>query len=391
MNDNTDWPEKARLSGLVFLTNDEGNHDDPPEWHESRTVLNERRSRHSCLVVRHADNSLRKTIVVLGGMAGPQNETVNSVLLWNPENGNWCQGPSMIEARVELTAVVCGDNIYAMGGRNSSGEVLNSIERISIQELLHSWTLMDSSASNTATTSAWHTFHCCLGKKRADAKAVAVQDRYIVVAGGDGDDSESSVLDSVEIFDTQLPYLRFPFAGPCLNFPRDGFQMEIVQNRIFVINPSWIGDSDPSVEYLDFDPSCFDTTSRGVRSVELPSTSMSWKVHEDRTISNLEAKAVVRVGSCLVLLWPGFVDDKTVFDTKRNISWQLPATDSLDLPDCPCIAVSLASGILYFDMSKSGPRGLWLGLVDKQSLLFHRLLNLSNGQIQSLIPRRQTG
>ena len=390
MNDNTDWQENARLSGLVFLTNDEGNHDDPPEWHEFRTVLNERRSRHSCLVVRHADNSLRKTIVVLGGMTGPQNETVNSVLLWNPENGNWCQGPSMIEARGELTAVVCGDNIYAMGGRNSSGEVLNSIERISIQELLHSWTLMDSSASNTTATSAWQTFHCCLSKPRAGGKAVAVQDQYIVLAGGTSIVYEDP-MDSVDIFDTHLPYLRFPFAGPCLNFPRDDCHMDIVQNRIFVINPSWIRDNDPSVEYLDFDPSCLDTTSRGVRSVELPSTSMSWKVHEDRTISRLMAKAVVRVGSCLVLLWPGSVHDQTVFDTKRNISWQLPVADSLDLLDWPCIAVSLASGILCFDMSKSGPRGFRLGLVDKQSLLFHRLLNLSNGQIQSLIPRRQTG
>ena len=400
MNTNTtDWQEQARLSGLVLVRDDKDNiHNDhpqwrAPEWQESRDVINERKWRYSYLVVRHAENSQRKTIVVLGGVEGEEDDTVNSVFLWNPENGNWCQGPSMIEARVDFTAVVCGNYLYAIGGNNSMDKPMDSIERVSIQELLHSWTLMDRSASNTTATLGWETFRCCLSKPRANTQAITVQDRYIVVAGGWSDvvDNRSSPVASVDIIDTHLPYLRFPFAGPRLNVPHSSFRMEIVQKRIFVISSAPRGGRGGLVEYLDFDPSCLDTTSRGVRSVELPSTSMSWKVHEDPTISNLWGYAVVRVGSCL-LLWPGRFGHLYVFDTKRDISWKLVATDSLGL-HLPSM-VSLPGGIVRFNMRQHGLSRLYcsrLGLVDKQSLLFQRLLDLSDLQIQSLLPRRQSG
>ena len=393
---NTAWKEQARLSGLVVLRNDDDNinHEHPqwkaPEWLEGRPVMIQNRYGHSHVVVRHPDNSQRETIVVLGG-SEYYNE-VNSVLLWNAENGNCCQGPSMVEARSSLTAVVCGDNIYAIGGYNSISKALNSIERISIHELLHSWTSIDCSASKTTTTLAWQPFHCCLSKPRADAKAVAVQDRYIVVAGGTSNaaNRKASPTASVDIIDTHLPCLRCAFAGPRLNYPYPSFEMAIVQNRIFVIG-SLSYDSAKQferggisvVDYLDFDPSWLDTTSRDMRSVELSSTSMSWKVHKDPTA---RGETVVRVGSCL-LLCPWGTSKLLVFDTKRSISWEFPGTDPLELYSPSMVA--LTSGVVRFGISRlNGQDGVYcsrVGLVDKQSLFFKRLLDLSDLQIQSLV------
>ena len=224
MND-ADWQEQARLSGLVFLRDDDNNinHERPqwkaPEWQEEgRSMMNQHRYGYSYVVVRHAENSQRETIVVLGGSKGDSHDAVNSVLLWNAENGNCCQGPSMIEARSSLTAVVCGDSIYALGGCNFIGKILSSIERITIQDLLYSWTMIDRIST---TTTAWQPFHCCLSKGRVDAQSVAVCNRYIVVAGGRSDtvDHQASPTASVDIIDTHLPCLRCAFAGPRLNYP----------------------------------------------------------------------------------------------------------------------------------------------------------------------------
>ena len=396
---NTDWQEQARLSGLVVLSNINDDRErraqEECEW---PTMTNRGREDHSYVVVRHPENSQRETIVLLGGQEG--SNAVNSVILWNAENGNWCHGPSMIEARSYLAAVVCGDSIFAIGGENPIGKPLKSIERISIHELLQSWTLIDSAPR----TSAWQPFHCCLSTPRAYANAVSVQDRYIVVAGGISavvvDQAsivrpERSPLASVDIIDAQLPNLRYCFAGPCLNHSRHSFEMEIVQNRIFVISGISTGQRSLhgcSVEYLDFHPPCLDTTTRCVGSIVLPSTSMSWKVHEDPIISNLPCQAVVRVGFCLVLNVQS-IDLLLVIDTKRNISWKFRGLASLDLY-LPCM-VALASGIFRFGFSRTmmrnGRNGFCpyrLGIVDKQSLLFKRLLDLSDFQIQSLVPHQ---
>ena len=162
--------------------------------------------------------------------------------------------------------------------------------------------------------------------------------------------------------------------------------MDIVQNRICVIGTSWYERSAYSVEYLDFDPSCLDTTSHGMRSVELPSTFMSWKVHKDPTVCG---QGVVRVGSCL-LLCPALTGYLFVFDTQRKVSWKFPGTDPLVLYS-PCM-VALASGIVRFGNSRlNGQDGVYCSrvrLVDKHSLVFKRLLDLSGLQIQSLVPRQ---
>ena len=138
----------------------------------------------------------------------------------------------MTKGRINLTVVVCGDNVYAIGGENARGNALNSIERISIKSLLTEHT----TANNNRTTSAWQTFHCCMSMPRAFANAVSIQDRYIVVAGGRSNavvgqnrsHRERRVLASVEIIDTHFPYLSMPYSGPSLICPRYSFGMGVV-------------------------------------------------------------------------------------------------------------------------------------------------------------------
>ena len=301
----------------------------------------------------------------------------------------------MIQGRIDSTVVVCGDSVYAIGGENSRGNALNSIERISIKSLLTDYT----NANNNRATTAWQTFRCCLSMPRAFANAVSVQDRYIVVAGGRSNavvgqnryDRERRVLDSVEIIDTHFPYLSMPFGGPLLNYPRYSFGMGVVQNRIFVVGGQCQYESGRyvyrghSVEYLDFLPPCLDTTSDPAESEALSSTMMSWQVHGDRRLRDIVCQEVVRVGSCLVF------ERGVVLDTRRDQIWNFrsPFSGSSQM-------VALFDGIVSVELPGHVPGHtnnrpiLWkrLGLVDKHTLLFTRMLELSDMQIQSLVPRQ---
>ena len=234
-----DWQEQVRLSGLVFLgksTSDIYGIQEPhctvEEQEMPSLLIGEERFGHSCVLrVRPPDNPLQEMILLLGGQRHlpDRQEALNSVFIWNGKNGNWSQGPSMIQARNDLTAVLCGDSVYAIGGENVSGNSFNSIERISIKSLLTDYTTTNNNKNRT--TAAWQTFHCCMTMPRACANAVSVQDRYIVVAGGRSNavvgqsryHQQRPVLASVEIIDTHFPTM--PYDGPSLNYPRYSFGM----------------------------------------------------------------------------------------------------------------------------------------------------------------------
>ena len=410
-----DWQEQARLSGLVFLSpsiNERTGLREPhctSEREEMPSLLNDEVwFNYSCVLVRPPDNPRQGMILLLGGrqyLSSPRSgrrEAVDSVLLWSGENGSWSRGPPMTQGRINLTVVVCGDNVYAIGGENARGNALNSIERISIKSLLTDHT---TTTNNNRTTSAWQTFHCCMSMPRAFANAVSIQDRYIVVAGGRSNavvgqnrsHRESRVLASVEIIDTHFPYLSMPYSGPSLNCPRYSFGMGVVQNRVFVVGGLCEQGRallrGRSVEYLNFLPPCLDTTSDGVKSEELSSTMMSWKVHGDHTLRDVECQEVVRVGSCLLFVdrrdrGGPFFDRRpslVVLDTRRDQSWIFPCNFSCSSPMVALFdgIVSVVFPSLITSRSMSWRR---LGLVDKHTLLFKRMLELSHMQIQSLAP-----
>ena len=170
----------------------------------------------------------------------------------------------------------------------------------------------------------------------------------------------------------------------------------VVQNRVFVVGglcEQGCALRGRSVEYLNFLPPCLDTTSDGVNSEELSSTMMSWKVHGDHTLRDVECQEVVRVGSCLLFVdrrdrGGPFFDRRpslVVLDTRRDQSWIFPCNFSCSSPMVALFdgIVSVVFPSLITSRSMSWRR---LGLVDKHTLLFKRMLELSHMQIQSLVP-----
>ena len=171
-----------------------------------------------------------------------------------------------------------------------------------------------------------------------------------------------------------------------------------MQNRVFVVGgqcEQGFALRGRSVEYLDFLPNCLDTSRDGFKSEDLSSVMMSWEVHEDHTLQGLESKDAVRVGSCLMFVdrrdrGRPFFDPRrsvVVLDTRRDQSWIFPSNFSCSTP-----MVALFDGIASLEFPRcTNDRSIsWrrLGLVDKHTLLFKRMLELSDMQIQSLIPRQ---
>ncbi|XP_046841910.1 beta-scruin-like [Xenia sp. Carnegie-2017] len=68
----------------------------------------------------------RDQVVLLGGYDG--SETLNNVIMYDSKTGKSMPIPSMLEKRSECCAVIIGDTIVVMGGKNDKGEVLKSVE-----------------------------------------------------------------------------------------------------------------------------------------------------------------------------------------------------------------------------------------------------------------------
>ncbi|HEY1568028.1 MAG TPA: kelch repeat-containing protein, partial [Solirubrobacteraceae bacterium] len=67
------------------------------------------------------------TIYAIGGVDGGGN-VLNSVERYDPVANTWSAAASMPTPRSGLAACVVGDNVYAMGGRNASGAPLTTVE-----------------------------------------------------------------------------------------------------------------------------------------------------------------------------------------------------------------------------------------------------------------------
>ena len=263
------WQRDVRLSGLVFLNSNEYDIglrrptcvNQEQQW---PSLLNDERYGYSSVLFHHPEKSQEPTIVVVGGREG--RSTVSSVHIWEDETQSWRDGPSMKKPRTYLTALVVGDHVYVIGGKNPHCKPLQTIDRIAIQDLLQPKTSTDDNDDKTA----WKAFSCRLATPRVHASAVSVQDRYIVVAGGI---TYQDPIGSVEIIDTHSPYSSVAFPGPHLNHARHSFGMEVVQNRVYVVGGMCQGPTvqGHSVEYLDFDPACLDTA----KSKETLSSSMT--------------------------------------------------------------------------------------------------------------------
>ena len=215
-----DMKEQARLSRLVL-----GNNQEAPQWITKPSRVCQRWY-HVLVVVNPPSNEKEEIIVVLGGRNPFSSNSIHSnetrsVFLFNGDGSRRKQrrGPRMNERRVRFAAVVCNDSVYAIGGW-----ILDSIERIQVSDLLSS-----ASLSKTEKETPWKTLKCRLSTTERDScSATVVQNRFIVIGGGDPNGN----VDIVDVFQVYQPFV---FQAPCLNVPRNKFGMAAVGSRVYVI------------------------------------------------------------------------------------------------------------------------------------------------------------
>ena len=364
--------EQASLSELAFVDSKDKTE---PHWRPSSSIWPPRLGQHvwgkGLVVVNHPATNHDKSLVLLGGWPEPTSGgPTNLVSLLNVGEKRWQTGPPLQEKRASLAAVVCNGAVYAIGGWNGQ-TVLDTIERIPVDDLLHS-----SSSSFGNNTKGWKMLNCRLTSKRLDFAAVAVSDRFIVVAGGCVFRSDNC-LSSVDILDTASGNSYSVVSGPSLKEGRSDFVMAVVGSRIFAIGGC--GSIYPfccleSVEYLEFDDRLDPATS----SVAL--STKSWTIHKKLILNKPRAVfSAVQVGSCLVVAG-GFGDryedvhSVEVLDTVRNMVWELPG---LTKRRSVCDLVSLPNTLAVISRSSGEEFSCeTLSLVDKKSWLFARLLEI---------------
>ncbi|XP_046841991.1 uncharacterized protein LOC124436108 [Xenia sp. Carnegie-2017] len=83
----------------------------------------------------------RDQVVLLGGNDG--REALNSVVMYDINNGKITFLPSMLEKRYGCCAVITDDTIIVMGGVNDKGEYLKSVECLKMGSNF-SWTYLPS-------------------------------------------------------------------------------------------------------------------------------------------------------------------------------------------------------------------------------------------------------
>ena len=302
-------------------------------------------------------------VVLLGGWPEPTSDgTTNSVRLLNVCEKRWQTGPPLQEKRKYLASVVCNGVVYVIGGHNGQ----------TVGDLLHS-----SSSSFRNNFTGWKTLNCCLTSKRYECAAVAVSDRFIMVAGG-RNHSDDNCSSSVDILDTASGNPYSVVSGPSLKKGRSDFVMAVVGSRIYAVGGS-VGKfpyarSLESVEYLEFDDWLDPVTSTS------PLSTKSWTIHKELILNKPRSElSAVQVGSCLVVAGGGDASGKCVrsvevLDTVRNMVWELPGLSSMKsfcgmISSSNAIAVITRNDALEFSFET-------LSLVDKKSWLFALLLEI---------------
>ena len=134
---------------------------------------------------------------------------------------------SLNDKRSDLVAVVCRDQVYAIGGwgrdnynNYNNYTTLDTIESIQVSSVLE---MTETSTMTRQNYSQWTRLQCHLSSPQCQCAAGVVHNRYIVILGGDSG-VLSQDLSSVDIMDTAPPHdnnnIGEPtiVAGPSMNW-----------------------------------------------------------------------------------------------------------------------------------------------------------------------------
>ena len=342
--------EQIQMSGLEIMSSS------PLQWNSINhwsPILGGGRSGQACVTIV-SDNGVHpcesdaaaRTIVVLGG-ATQSEWCSNSVIVWDPSAMEWRRGPNLNDKRKRLVTVVCSDKVYAIGGGGSRG-VFDTMESIQVSSLLETMETFTTRQNN----GQWTRLQCQLSSPRQACAAVVVQNRYIVILGGD---SDRQLLSSVDIMDTAPHHNNNNnngeptiVAGPSMNSSRSYFGAAVMDNRIFVVGGFVNEMRSASVESILFQQEPQDMGHENSSSnacCMFPNSS--WRVEPHLTLSTgRSSHAMAKVGSCLVVA--GGSASRTgllrnlveVLDVQRGIVWSLPNL-TIERPlGCSMVALS---------------------------------------------------
>ena len=335
--------EQIQMSGLEIMSCSS-----PFQWNcinHWSPLLGGGRDGQTCVTIAHPceNDAAAQTIVVLGG-GNESDWFINSVIVWDPSAMEWRLGPNLNDKRTNLVVVVCHDKVYAIGGRDENGQVLDTMESIQVSSLLET---MEASTARQ-DNSHWTRLQCRLSSPRHSFDAVVVQNRYIVILGGD---SDRELLSSVDIMDTAPPHNNNNngeptiVAGPRMNSSRCAFGAAVMDNRIFVVGGYVNEMPSTSVESLLFQQQPLDkdhTNSNSNAHCMFPNSS--WRVERHLTLSVARFDhAVAKVGSCLVVAG-GRTGVETnlveMLDVQRGTLWSLPNLNIERPIGCSMVALS---------------------------------------------------
>ena len=341
MTNTMTMPEQIELSGLEIMsslsTSSSSSSSSQFQWNSTNQwspLFGGRREHQACMTIESGNENGAggQTIVVIGGRM-QSGEYTNSVIVWDPSTKRWRNGPSLNDRRRGLVAVVCRDKVYAIGGfghvNNYNGSTaLDTIESIQVSSLLET---TETSMTTRQNNNQWTRLQCRLSSPRRQFAAVVVQNRYIVILGGDAGMCQD--LSSVDIMDMAPPHNNnnsngepMIVAGPSMNSTRSYFGAAVVDNRIFVVAGTVNREPSTSVESLLFQHQPQDKDkdhTHNNSNVTCTFPNSSWRIEPHLSLSRPRYfHAVAKVGSCLVVA--GGCTPVEVLDIQRGMVWSLP-------------------------------------------------------------------
>ena len=402
--------EQIEMSGLEIMsslsTSSLSSLSLPLQWNSTNQwspLLGGGRDFQACVTIESGNENGAggETIVVIGGEWQSDSYT-NSVIVWDPSTKRWRNGPSLNDERRDLVAVVCRDNVYAIGGHcdgiYSYYTVWDTIESIQVSSLLE---MTETSTTTRQNNNQWTRLQCHLSSPQYECAAVVVHNRYIVILGGRSRMGQD--LSSVDIIDTAPPHNNNNgeptiVAGPSMNSTRSSFGAAVMDNHIFVVG-GWVNDRrSTSVESLLFQRQPQDkdkdhTNSNSNVSWTFPNSS--WRMEPHLSLSSPRySHAMAKVGSCLVVAG-GCCGNRgsltftsvEVLDVQRGIVWSLPNLTIPRAGGCSMVTLSDCLLVLGGDVAEDSVESLALTVYQKHERCFKFLKFLI--EIEFLVPTKQ--
>ena len=356
--------EQIEMSGLEIMSSlsSSSSSSSQLQWNSTNQwspILGGGREYQACVTIDSGNENGAggQTIVVIGGLRQESEYITNSIIVWDPSTKRWRNGPSLNDRRRSSVAVVCRDKVYAIGGyggdNNYNYTTLDTIESIQVSSLLE---MTETTTTTGQNNNQWTRLQCCLSSPRSLCAAVVVQNRYIVILGGNAGMRQE--LSSVDIMDTAPPHNNNDngeptiVAGPSMNLARSCFGAAVVDNCIFVVAGDVNSQPSTSVESLLLQQQPQDkdhTNSNG--NVSCTFFNSSWKMEPHLSLSSpRNFHAVAKVGLCPVVAGGkchnrgSCTNSVEVLDVQRGVVWSLP---NLNIPrPFGCSMVTLSDCIL---------------------------------------------